>query len=771
MVHSSIAPIVLLLSFINTSRCEAANMQNSSSEVDKKVLSLLTILPYYNPDPNLDPTWNDGDDIQPALELAKDQINNSSALLQNYTLQLVHAEGGCQHTPITVTNFVAGAFQESGRPVGLIGPGCSSSSVSLAPLTNRDKLAVVMLHGSGTPELSNRTRFPYSLGNLGTIDNFAAAYLYLTKEASWNRLAVLYDTSNVYFEETKRLVFSNATDAVKFLSPVSNTFIPLEAIKEARLRVIFVMCPLILSKQIICKSYTIGMTYNNFQWVFMDQTYNELAQPIAFEYDGISYNCSEDDMIEALEMATLLLFKLNTSSKARTISNLTFSEYLDHYEMYRERYNAAAVRVRNASFTVWASYLYDSVWAWALVLDNLTKEAADGNFLVNYGDTEQADRIVEQFYNIGFDGVSGEVNFTRENGFTIRKVDILQVKEGSLEKVAVSGTDGTMNVSRFISIPDTFPINARQGVIVGGISTVILTIQLLITIVAQILTAVYYKKPSIKASSPKLLHISYMGYYLVWIGIFTWSFRTALSAVIDNTLRHYFCQLLWAWCLPIGLIMAIGPVGMRTWRIYRIFKHYLDPGPLISNPILIGGVFLLLIPVALLAIVWTVVDPMRSEDEDEFRRGQLPLVKIQCNCKYYFVWLGSIMSYMVCVCLVVTIFGFLTRNIPNRTFATSALRVLMYIESLLLFIGLPIFYIINLVVFEPVYSYIVLAILLTLMLEVFFLCVFLPPLLPIFKLRWQKIKSRKTSVVSAASGVSYASSGSISPVSLYFKVT
>ena len=62
---------------------------------NKTKIYLLTLLPYYNPDPSLDPAWNEGDNIQPAMELAKDQINSNPSILENYTLELIHAHSGC----------------------------------------------------------------------------------------------------------------------------------------------------------------------------------------------------------------------------------------------------------------------------------------------------------------------------------------------------------------------------------------------------------------------------------------------------------------------------------------------------------------------------------------------------------------------------------------------------------------------------------------------------------------------------------------------------
>ena len=39
---------------------------------------------------------------------------------------------------------------------GVIGPGCSSSSIALAPFTNRSEIGLVTLHLTGTPILADR---------------------------------------------------------------------------------------------------------------------------------------------------------------------------------------------------------------------------------------------------------------------------------------------------------------------------------------------------------------------------------------------------------------------------------------------------------------------------------------------------------------------------------------------------------------------------------------------------------------------------------------
>ena len=136
------APVIqFILAICLVECCCSSNLIKNASK-EKEVLYLLTLLPYYNPDPSLNPSWNEGDNIQPAMELAKDQINSNPLILENYTLELIHAHSGCDILVETEYSFSKEAFPRSNSPsvrrlTGVIGPGCSSSSIALAPFTQQ----------------------------------------------------------------------------------------------------------------------------------------------------------------------------------------------------------------------------------------------------------------------------------------------------------------------------------------------------------------------------------------------------------------------------------------------------------------------------------------------------------------------------------------------------------------------------------------------------------------------------------------------------------
>ena len=707
------------------------------------MLYFLTLLPYYNPDPSLNPTWNEGNNIQPAMELAKDQINSNLSILENYTLELIHAHSGCDIPIETEYSFSKEAFPRSNssirRLTGVIGPGCSSSSIALAPFPNRSEIGLVTLHLTGTPILADRVKYRYMLNILGSSESYVKGFLYILEKSDWKRVAILYDESNIYYQHVQELLVEtlHASTTVKVNPLLLTTLnsIPLGTIQTSHVRIIFVMCPLKLSQHIICLSKYNGMIYDRYQWALIDQTVEELVQPVNFIYKGERYDCSTGDMANALEKAILLSYRLAESSEVELVSKITYKQYLTEYERYREDYNKRTNIIRNSTYTYWAALLYDAVWAWALVLDNLTKTSASFNISgSHYGNLDQTQMIVEQFYKTSFQGASGEISFSNDTGFIQRQIDLFQIINGSDELFAIVGKDRVNNISEPMFIPDTFPnMTIRNSKELAVFFNLITVVQFLIVVILHVATLMNLKQPSIKASSPRLLHITYAGVYIVALGAFTWTLFSAASIKLD--LFGAFCQFFWAWCLPIGFTLSFGPVAMRTWRVYRIFVHYLNPGPLISDPVLICGVLLLLLVDVIIAVIWTAVDSFEADYSVIDWQDDVLKVKVVCDCKYHSLWISIVTLYKVSLFIIVTVFIFLARNITNRSFGTRAIGVLVLIMIVLFLLGFSLFFFFLFVNFNPDYNFTTMSILLNLITTLFSVCVFFPPLFPILKTR------------------------------------
>ena len=758
-------PISLLLLTAFSWLCQAISILNCTTSgegspdnyvcpkaKDGEVIRLLILLPYFNPLPSLNPSFDGGNDIQPAINLAVDQVNCNTSLLRNYTLELIQGFDGCDVITETPLGFIKHAFStEETEFTGIVGPGCSSSVSLLSSITKR--LGLVMVHGGASPEFSDRKQYPYLLGTLGSSENFVKSFNYLTVRAKWRRVALFYDDSRLYYLNTKRLFLEELHENVslEIFKPVSFTFLPLNIIRQKLLRVIFVMCPLELTKRIICLAKSNNMVYPDYQFAIMSHTLEELVQPVEFTYNGMLYGCSKDEMGSALNKTVLLNFNLVQTEGVPIISNINHSEYLDYYAAYREMYNKQPGISKNSTYSIWATYFYDAVWAWALVLDNLTQ--SDNGFSINdnnYGNFDQSQMLVEQFYQTSFQGVSGEINFNSKTGFISRKIDILQIiRVNEIHYVATINEESSTNRNEsFEYIPDTFRNETvRESGELAIFFNLITTFLLILVVVLQIITIIYRKNPSIKASSPILLHMSYLGVYLVLIGTYFWSFHVA-AVRVDS--RHYFCSLLWIWCLPLGFTLAFCSVAVRTWRVYRIFKHYLNPGPFISTPILVGTVMVALTIDLIISLTWTIVDPFITQETvhpENTKDGRITVI-YECYCEYIVIWLGVYFSYKIVIIFSVAIFAILTRKITNTSFATTSLRVLVFLMAILLPLSFSILFIILYFGLDDPMKYTTfttLCILLNLMVTLCVLCIFVPPLIPLFRKYKPKVLASVTS--------------------------
>ena len=138
-------------------------------------------------------------------------------------------------------------------------------------------------------------------------------------------------------------------------------------------------------------------------------------------------------------------------------------------------------------------------------------------------------------------------------------------------------------------------------------------------ILLHIMTITYRNSPSVKATSPKLTHLAFVGSYVLIVTIMLWSISrmTDFGPEIDVPI----CQVIWAWGLPLSFTLTMGIVTVKTWHLYRIFVHYLNPGKFLSNSALTLAVLLLASIDVAIAIIWTAVDPMKFRYNEIFLKS------------------------------------------------------------------------------------------------------------------------------------------------------
>ena len=702
----------------------------------RKTLKLLTILPHHDmlSSPMVGPSWDKGmiDLLSLKLNLFVESINDNPDVLPCHKLLLVYKTGGCDDgLRITLESLASGLFpRDRSEVVGILGTGCALSATEAVKLASRPEIQLVVVHNGGSLTLEN---YKNSIGMLGSSRALIDLSLVLIKKNKWQNVDVMYDGNHPYYREMKdQFLVELAHEGVTatLISPVYSYFYPLNEIRSSRVRIVFVLASLNHLRRLLCLAYHKGLVYPAYQWVILSHTITGIVSnnvsfehSFTFSYNKLPYTCTNVNLIHALEKMFLvsLLFHANTQG------NMYFNESSDKEFLCDMQTNLVF------SFC-------DALYAWVSALHNLTVNYPDIEF--NYKNNSLVEMITEQFFKLTFEGVTGRISFNSSTGFANRPANIYQISSGREMIIGSLNLSKISMLSPFSHISDQFRIVALPHEGVTGFFIAAQLVELFVIIILHILTFMYRKTKSIKATSPKLVHLVFVGGYIF---IATLMIRSiSWTADFGPKTHASLCQIIWAWGLPLSFTLTLGIVTMRTWRLYRIFVHYLNPGKFLSNTALTLAVLLLASVDVAIAIIWTTVDPMKLVyKEIMVKVGSQYEVFLESECVYNLVWLVLVFLSKVALLMALIVLTVLTRKIPNATFTTSSLKVYSYSFSTLSVLGFGIYYLLmfTLQYPDPHAEFITLSSLLNIQLVLFVAFIIAPPLIPVLL---QKINKKKS---------------------------
>lgn len=729
---------------------------------DTKTLYILTVQPYPSELPSLMPSWSGGTRLLPAMYLAAEMINNRSDVLSGYTLDLVNADGGCDFQNNARVSFVQHAIEGELRPIlGVVGPGCSTSTLAFSALSGHEAVSLINIHLASTPLLEDRTKFPYSMGVLGSSYAFVNSTAALMNRAGWKRIAVLYDEERIaflkIFQDLQRDLSTYVENAeIVYFSAVHETLLPVDQIKARRVRAITVLAGPEKVRMLLCLAYHKNVIFPKYQWILKARELGEFKDDVSFTYLGQRYSCSGDVLTKvALNGNIFANYQLRISNESMVgDAGISYKEYLSLYEerveLYNNRetsYTALGDSSANASVDIWATLAFDALWAWAFSLDKAQSYGVD---LLTYsiGKRNDTNKIQDCLYNTRFYGVSGHISFDSRTGFTQRITDIFQVFDGNETKIGYVQNQVLVAETPPVLVRNEFENLGTQLILPGvaALFSVLTIILLLLMAVLHLVSTVHRDHSSVKAQSPKLNQISYIGAYLFAVGSLLYIISRALP--LSGSTYGYFCQFIWAWFFSVGVTAFFAPICARTWRLYRIFTHYLHPGPFISDPVLFSAVFIFIAIDVLLAILWTAIDPFLTvEEQKQVNQDGDYEIRLSCECTYPYVWFILTYSVKVVLLIATLVLSLLTRTLRNKKFKTGSLRVLVYLFAFVWVIGLTLYYLISLLDLNIHVDYTILATMCVLVLLLSLLLVFLPPILPLLKEKMgPQLKRRRTLV-------------------------
>ena len=703
------------------------------------------------PDPlgreSLASIFDDGHDIAPAAYLAVEQINNRSDLLTDYHVQLIRVDGGCTVTERTVVGI--NKLVCSCEPIiGIIGPSCATSSLIVGQLTAKEQFSMVTIHYGEQNTFENRNVYPFAFGMLGANFINIEAFTHLIIRNNWTRVALLYSEHGVDPVEVSTGILRNIKNTpgydVAFASPIYEHFIPLQDVKQSFARVVIVIASAKLTLRTLCLAFHEQMIFPVYQWVFRERFDYEFKET-SFSYKGIHNFCSEEDISTSIFESVNLVRSLDLEGmiKQTVEDSLPLMEYEDGYKQQRDRY----VKQYNVSSTPteWATGFYDAAWSLAFALNSSLGELRMNLTQVVPGSKVLAQTIANHMSEANFQGVSGRINFDQMTGFnTARKINIYRFgkrKSSTLIGFYASKELAVLNDTKSHFVKSTFDTKHIHVSAAVAVPFLIATVaMLLFAVPMQVINIIYRKHSTIKATSPKLNHLIFLGCYLTVIGTVLYIATEAWPQTLKSYTVSNLCKAL-PWFLSIGTTLVIGTVFAKTWRLYYIYNSSKKGTrlnlKLVSDPVLGVIVGVLTSIDILLCLIWSSADPLKvttTRTISESLGEELPMILVMTACRS--TWLGYWTGVIIIYKGVLTVCSFLLAlftRMRQRHFQTNNVIILSYILAVTVGLGIPLYTIISTVSASTLLRFIIVCMFLDTIIYVCLFALFLPSAIPFLK--------------------------------------
>ena len=697
--------------------------------------------------PSLAAAFDDGHNISPAVYLAVEQINNRTDLLTDYQVKVIRLDGGC-----TVTGRTAVGLNKLGcscEPiVGIIGPSCGASALAVGHFTSHEQFSMVTIHYGEKSILGDRSLFPFAFAMLGSNFITIQAFTDLIVRNNWTRIVLLHSEDDIDLAEVSVGIENNIKAisgySVTYISPIYDKFIPLKEIRESYARVIITLASPESTLRALCLAYHEGMIFPKYQWVFKERFDYDFSKT-DFEYSGIHYSCTDANVNDSVFGSINLVWSAVSAENNRTHTDigLTSTEYELEYEKQRLKY-VKEYNV-NSTTTEWARGFYDAAWSLAFALNSSLEEIDMNLTHILPGSKLLAHTIGKHMTdNVNFQGITGRINFDNATGANIAgEINVYQFREEksiSLLGFFTSGKLIFLNDSQPHFIKSTFNEKSVQVSIAIAIPFLIITVAtIIVTIPIQVMNIVYRDHKTIKATSPNLNHIIFIGCYLTVFGNVL-LIKTEAWQHTNDPSKSRLCNII-PWCLSVGTSMIIGTVCIKTWRLHRIYTSSekvirLSP-KLLRDPVLGGVVGVFAAIDILICLIWISIDPLTSQTGitvEEFTGEDLPTlcITVTCQSKWTMHWSIMIIGYKCVITGCSFTLAIFTR-IKKKEFSTINIIILSYLFAIALGLGVPMYTIVSLIDVGVSIRFIILCLLINTIVYICLFALFLPSIVPLVK--------------------------------------
>lgn len=658
------------------------------------LLQLLTIVPFPSNDSRVG--WSQGLELVPAGLLALKHINDTPDLLSGHTLQLVVRQGeGCGSTVIVddIYSLCEELSTGAGRNVvGVVGLPCSTATGALSKIAGHSAVDLIQISGSTSTALSDSIAYPRlylaasSAGSVASIISFM-------RSAGWRRISVFHDEEGLYFQTLAELLVTtvrsnNMTiDNVGTLTTNADESIVMGMLNGPGVKMNKITVVIGTEHEcsvFMCAAYKLGRTWPGYVYILPDRMISD------FNSTNL---CDLPTVTKAIEGAFTVGINLEPPNDAVLVSGKTYSdyklEYLQELKNYSDLFYSIHGHGLNLNGSIYANNLYDEIWSFALALNSSqqvlsARNLSFENFRLNPGTI--SDILEEALLKVDFQGAGGRINFKYDRA-PITSYTLYQISNGNPAKVAAY--NGTITISENFSLL-RLPSDSIEGVFVFDpiwltITVVSMCVLCLLLIMFNAGLLLWYRKErDIKASSPYLSLLMFIGCTMLSASVLTYTFNNSYSNVAFTSLCNV--QM---WLLGLGTNLIINTLFVRLFRP----NDYRKGGRVWRDENLFLIILLLTSYSVMVLLIWTVVDPYRKEEEETYIGDTTPPyfeVKVTCVCRFPALWLSLLFMYTAMLTFCIMLFATHTRNIKRQHFKdTKKVNIFVFTSIITLAALLP----------------------------------------------------------------------------------
>ena len=643
-----------------------------------------------------------------AARIARDEINNRRTdLLPGYHIELIVRERENCSAPelgIGMSSLVQAAVHAPCRPVlATIGLACSSHTKFFSPVAGHDGFDMLQFTTANSPIFESQNhRFPHLWRFLGSAAVYSDAVVAIMDQYRWERIGVVYNIENVFYSDIakdleQKIKAVNKTIefniGIRGLAQIYYDQV-INNVKELGVTIIVVLLPANQDIKLLQEAKMAGVVYPQFTWIYLETLPEDLL--IATEN---RYN--KTDFYADIEGRLFLHTQVRLNNDSLLISNKSYKSYLDRYIVEFETVKTLYKEYTFPSGINWAGFLYDQVWALALAVNNSLLELKNNNFSIdNYtiGQPDVTEVIEKQLARLKFQGAGGWVEFDEHRGVST-PVDVVWVWNGTRKNV---GIYDHFNSSQFQLDIDSSDLSQdrlpKQFAHIDQAAVVVLytlTIFIAILTTIQLILFICYRQHSIiKATSPWLSILMFIGCYLL-----------CFAAIVNVTIFYYeFFRPYFSYLLHIdniatfnGLSLILITLFIKHLRVYRIFSSKLETnigGKCWGRiPLFAAIIGLTLLPNVVIVILIATLTPVFQTYDVRIRRILIISEEhYEIQTTGYFITIGFILLYLSLFAILNIFLAITTRKIRYTNFKDT--------KKINLFIAIVF---VTLALMEPVY--------------------------------------------------------------------